>query len=205
MPAEQGLPGPDLAGLIGRKDRRPCQPSIASPVLLQGARRRPALGRPRASISFLADPAGCFRACGCRCAASRDAAERQALVRFLGHPRLALTVDGRVRLRPCRAPPQRTTMMARKTLQLGRAVEWPQDARRGKTRPRAQSAEGHQLRGALRRAGIHLALPGHRTTGFRASGDRLCARPVAAGVEIAKALCRRVFATTARFTRIARS
>ena len=47
---------------------------------------------------------------------------------------------------------------------------------RGKTRPRAQSAKGHQLSGAVHRAGIHLALPGHRPAGFRPSRDRLCAR-----------------------------
>ena len=75
-------------------------------------------------------------------------------------------------------------------LQLGRAVEWPDTPRQGQARPRAQSADGHQLRGALHRAGIHLALPGHRPAGFRPSRDRLCAGPVAAGVEIAEALCR---------------
>ena len=53
-----------------------------------------------------------------------DAAERQALVRFLADPVLALTVDGHGLLRPCQ-PSQRTIMMAKKSLQLGRAVEWP--------------------------------------------------------------------------------
>src|SRR6266576_2839556 len=65
-----------------------------------------------------------------------------------------------------------------------------QDARRGTARPRAQSAKGHQLRGALHRAGIHLDLPGHGPTGFCPPRDRLCAGPVAAGVEIPEALCR---------------
>src|SRR5712691_9121573 len=72
---------------------------------------------------------------------------------------------------------------------------WPrrgvaQDARRGTARPRSQSAKRHQLRGAFHRAGIHLDLPGHGTTGFCPPRDRLCTGPVAAGVEIPEALCR---------------
>src|ERR1700732_3473825 len=64
------------------------------------------------------------------------------------------------------------------------------DARGGDTRPRAQSAEGYELRGTIHGAGVHLALPRHRPAGFRASRDRLCPRAMAAGIEIAKALCR---------------
>src|ERR1041385_4527503 len=63
-------------------------------------------------------------------------------------------------------------------------------AGRGADRPRAQSTKGHRLSGALCRAGIHLDLPGHRPAGFRAHGDRLCARAMAAGVEILKTLRR---------------
>src|SRR5258707_4090378 len=63
-------------------------------------------------------------------------------------------------------------------------------ARRSSTRPRAQSAIRYELRGAVHRARIHLALPGHRPAGFRASRDRLCAGPMAAGIEIPETLCR---------------
>src|SRR6516225_12445515 len=51
-----------------------------------------------------------------------------------------------------------------------------------------QPAKGHRLSRALHSAGIHLDLPGHRTTRFRAFGDRLRAGPMAAGIEVAQAL-----------------
>src|SRR4051794_16867657 len=57
-------------------------------------------------------------------------------------------------------------------------------------RRRAQSAGRYRLSGALCGAGIHLDLPGHRTAGFCASGDRLCAGKMAAGVEVVETLCR---------------
>src|SRR5258708_22408094 len=62
--------------------------------------------------------------------------------------------------------------------------------RRSSARSGAEPAEGYGLRGAVHRAGVYFAVPGHRPAGFRASRDRLCAGPMAAGVEIAKALCR---------------
>src|SRR6266849_5042032 len=63
-------------------------------------------------------------------------------------------------------------------------------ARRSSDRSRAQPAKGYGLRGAVHRAGIYLALPGHRPAGLRTSRDRLCAGPVATGVEIPKAVYR---------------
>src|SRR5712671_5875851 len=62
----------------------------------------------------------------------------------------------------------------------------------GCARPRSQSASEHQLPRALHRAGIHLDLPGHRTAGFCASRDRLCAGPLAAGIEIAETIRRKL-------------
>src|SRR6516225_302596 len=59
-------------------------------------------------------------------------------------------------------------------------------------RSRTQPAKGYRLSRALHRAGIHLDLPGHRTTRFRASGDRLRAGPMAAGIEVAQALRRKL-------------
>ena len=81
-------------------------------------------------------------------------------------------------------------MMAKKSLQLGRAVEWPDSPEKAELDRVPNPQAGHQLRGALHRAGIHLALPGDGTAGFRASGDRLCAGPVAAGIQVAETLCR---------------
>ena len=88
--------------------------------------------------------------------------------------------------------PMTMTVQMTKPLQLGRPVADPGLARRGHARPRAQSARRHQLRRPLHRAGIHLALPGHRPAGFRPSGDRLCAGPLAGRIEIAQALSRQL-------------
>ena len=63
------------------------------------------------------------------------------------------------------------------TLQLGQRKRPPRLARGGAARPGAEPASGHGLPRALHRAGIHLALPGHRPAGFRHSGDRLRAGP----------------------------
>src|SRR6185369_8983802 len=59
-------------------------------------------------------------------------------------------------------------------------------------RSRAQSASGYQLSGALHGTGIHLDLPGDGPAGFRTSHDRLRARPMAAGIQIAEALRRQL-------------
>ena len=56
--------------------------------------------------SFLADPAEMFPGLWMSMRGIEDAAERQALVRFLARSRLALTVDGHARLRPCQRSQQ---------------------------------------------------------------------------------------------------
>src|SRR5665213_3630911 len=61
-------------------------------------------------------------------------------------------------------------------------------ARQGATRPRAQSASGHELSRAFHRAGIHHAVQNHRPARFRTSGDRLRTGTLAAGIQIAEAL-----------------
>jgi hypothetical protein len=55
----------------------------------------------------------------------------------------------------------------------------------------------------LVRARVHFDLPGHGPARFRASGDRLRARPMAGRIEIPEAVSVRS-AITARSTRIAR-
>src|SRR3954454_814914 len=60
----------------------------------------------------------------------------------------------------------------------------------GHARPGPQPASRHRLSGPLHRAGVHLALPGDRTAGFRASDARLCAGRVAGGIKILEALYR---------------
>src|SRR5437763_15937279 len=57
-------------------------------------------------------------------------------------------------------------------------------------RSRTKSAEGYGLRGAVHSAGVYFAVPGHRPAGFRTPRDRLCAGPVATGVEVPKAVYR---------------
>ena len=65
-------------------------------------------------------------------------------------------------------------------------------ARGGGARLRAQSAAGRALSGPLRRARIHLALPGHRPARFRPSRHRLCARRDDRRIQVAEAVPRRV-------------
>jgi len=83
-PAAQGLPGPNLAGLIGRKIGGDTAFDY-SPVL-----RKPHDDGLRWDTSrleaFLADPAEMFPGLWMSMRGIEDAAERQALVRFLAEP-----------------------------------------------------------------------------------------------------------------------
>jgi cytochrome c len=83
-PAERGLPGPNLNGVIGR----PIGGDAAfdySPVLRKA--RADGLHWDTARLAnFLADPAEMFPGLWMSMRGIEDAAERQALVRFLGDP-----------------------------------------------------------------------------------------------------------------------
>lgn len=83
-PTERGLPGPNLAGLVGRKiggdaafDYSPALRKARDEGLTWDARRLEA---------FLADPAEMFPGLWMSMRGIEDAAERQALVRFLADP-----------------------------------------------------------------------------------------------------------------------
>ena len=83
-PAERGLPGPNLSGLIGRAvggvadfDYSPVLRKARDEGLRWDAQR---LG------TFLADPARMFPGLWMSMRGVEDAAERQALVRFLADP-----------------------------------------------------------------------------------------------------------------------
>ena len=83
-PAERGLPGPNLAGLIGRK----IGGDIAfdySPALRR-ARDEGLRWDERRLDGFLADPAEMFPGLWMSMRGLEDAAERQSLVRFLADP-----------------------------------------------------------------------------------------------------------------------
>ena len=91
-PAERGLPGPNLAGLIGRKVGGDAAFDY-SPVLRKARDDGLRWDAPRLE-SFLADPAEMFPGLWMSMRGIEDAAERKALVRFLVRSRVALTVDG---------------------------------------------------------------------------------------------------------------
>jgi cytochrome c len=83
-PAERGLPGPNLAGVIGRRiggdtafDYSPVLRKARDDGLRWDAKRLE---------SFLADPAEMFPGLWMSMRGIEDAAERQALVRFLADP-----------------------------------------------------------------------------------------------------------------------
>ena len=83
-PAERGLPGPNLAGLIGRKiggdaafDYSPVLRKAHDEGLRWDARRLE---------TFLADPAEMFPGLWMSMRGIADASERQSLVRFLADP-----------------------------------------------------------------------------------------------------------------------
>jgi cytochrome c len=83
-PGERGLPGPNLAGLIGRKIGGDTAFDY-SPVLRK-ARDEGLTWDARRLETFLADPAEIFPGLWMSMRGIEDAAERQSLVRFLTDP-----------------------------------------------------------------------------------------------------------------------
>lgn len=80
-PAERGLPGPNLAGVVGRAIGGDAAFDY-SPVLRKARDDGLRWDGPRLQ-SFLADPAAMFPGLWMSMRGIEDAAERQALVRFL--------------------------------------------------------------------------------------------------------------------------
>ncbi|MCK1511006.1 c-type cytochrome [Bradyrhizobium sp. 190] len=83
-PAERGLPGPNLSGLIGRAVGGAAEFDY-SPVLRK-AREDGLRWDAKRLETFLADPAAMFPGLWMSIRGIEDAAERQALVRFLEDP-----------------------------------------------------------------------------------------------------------------------
>ena len=83
-PAERGLPGPNLAGLTGRKIGGDAAFDY-SPVLRKARDEGLTWDAPRLE-TFLADPAEMFPGLWMSMRGIEDAAERQSLVRFLADP-----------------------------------------------------------------------------------------------------------------------
>jgi len=83
-PAERGLPGPNLAGVVGRAIGGDAAFDY-SPVLRK-ARDDGLRWDPQRLATFLADPASMFPGLWMSMRGIEDAAERQALVRFLADP-----------------------------------------------------------------------------------------------------------------------
>jgi cytochrome c len=83
-PAERGLPGPNLAGLIGRNIGGDAAFDY-SPVLRK-ARDEGLRWDARRLETFLADPAEMFSGLWMSMRGIEDASERQSLVRFLADP-----------------------------------------------------------------------------------------------------------------------
>jgi cytochrome c len=83
-PAERGLPGPNLAGVIGRTIGGAADFDY-SPVLRK-AREEGLRWDAQRLETFLADPAGMFPGLWMSMRGIEDVAERQALVRFLADP-----------------------------------------------------------------------------------------------------------------------
>ena len=80
-PAERGLPGPNLTGLIGRSIGG--DPAFDYSPVLRKARDDGLRWDAARLDSFLADPAGMFPGLWMSMRGLEDAAERQALVRLL--------------------------------------------------------------------------------------------------------------------------
>jgi cytochrome c len=83
-PAERGLPGPHLAGIVGRKVGGDAGFDY-SPALRKARDEGLHWDAPRLE-SFLADPAGMFPGLWMSMRGIEDAAGRRALVRFLSAP-----------------------------------------------------------------------------------------------------------------------
>ena len=83
-PAERGLPGPNLAGVIGRAVGGNDDFNY-SPVLRK-ARDEGQRWDAQRLETFLADPAGMFPGLWMSMPGIEDAAERQAMVQFLADP-----------------------------------------------------------------------------------------------------------------------
>jgi cytochrome c len=83
-PAAQGLPGPNLSGLIRRKVGS--DPAFDYSPALRKARDDGLMWEAGRLDAFLADPAKMFPGLWMSMRGIEDAAERQALVRFLAEP-----------------------------------------------------------------------------------------------------------------------
>jgi cytochrome c len=83
-PAERGLPGPNLAGVIGRTIGS--DPAFDYSPVLRKARDDGLRWDTQRLESFLVDPAEMFPGLWMSMRGIEDAAERKALVRFLANP-----------------------------------------------------------------------------------------------------------------------
>jgi cytochrome c len=83
-PAERGLPGPNLAGVIGRTIGS--DPAFDYSPVLRKARDDGLRWDTQRLESFLADPAEMFPGLWMSMRGIEDAAERKTLVRFLANP-----------------------------------------------------------------------------------------------------------------------
>jgi cytochrome c len=83
-PAERGLPGPNLSGLIGRSIGG--DPAFDYSPVLRKAREDGLRWDVSRLDSFLTDPAAMFPGLWMSMRGVEDATERQALVRFLASP-----------------------------------------------------------------------------------------------------------------------
>lgn len=80
-PAAQGMPGPNLSGLVGRKVGS--DPAFDYSPALRKARDEDLIWDASRLDAFLADPAKMFPGLWMSMRGIEDAAERQSLVRFL--------------------------------------------------------------------------------------------------------------------------
>ena len=83
-PAAKVMPGPNLAGLIGRKVAG--DPAFDYSPVLQQAREEGRVWTREALERFLADPEAMFPAMWMSAQGIRDATERKALARFIADP-----------------------------------------------------------------------------------------------------------------------
>ena len=83
-PAERGLPGPNLAGVMGRSIGS--DPAFDYSPVLRKARDDGLRWDTQRLESFLADPAEMFPGLWMSMRGIEDAAERKTLVRFLANP-----------------------------------------------------------------------------------------------------------------------